>query len=267
MPDLPTSTLFLNISFPAQNLLLMPTQIKYIFHKYLHVLVSSHTSPHRCCVLSRSVVSDSCNPLKNSLPSPPSMGFPRQECWIGWPLPSPEVLPNPGIEPESLASPALQAGSLQLSHQGSLPFFSPLYINSQTVLPAILIVQTFLTPSFAFAHAVSTNLNVLIQQAFLQKHCCCSRSMANITFSRWRTRFPCHICFSSYLVFHTSIYFKNIYLSLHCTVYLLIYLSFHVLFIYFILPLYKYVKKMCQNVYQKNPTKAFYQFCCWYFCV
>ena len=41
--------------------------------------------------------------------APPSMGFSRQECWSGLPFPSPEDLPNPGIEPES---PALQADAL-----------------------------------------------------------------------------------------------------------------------------------------------------------
>ena len=32
-----------------------------------------------------------------------SMGFPRQEYWSGLPFPSPGALPNPGIEPASLA--------------------------------------------------------------------------------------------------------------------------------------------------------------------
>ena len=38
------------------------------------------------------------------------MGFSRQENWSGFPFPSPEDLPDPGIEPESLASPALADG-------------------------------------------------------------------------------------------------------------------------------------------------------------
>ena len=37
------------------------------------------------------------------------MGFSRQEYWSGLPFPSPEDLPNPGIEPRS---PALQADTL-----------------------------------------------------------------------------------------------------------------------------------------------------------
>ena len=48
---------------------------------------------------------------------PLSMGFPRQEYWSG--LSSPGDLPNLGIEPASPLSPALQAGSLPLSHWGS----------------------------------------------------------------------------------------------------------------------------------------------------
>ena len=38
-----------------------------------------------------------------------SMGFSRQEYWVGLPFPSPGGLPNPGIEPRS---PALQADSI-----------------------------------------------------------------------------------------------------------------------------------------------------------
>ena len=41
--------------------------------------------------------------------APPSMGFPRQECWSGLPFPSPGDLTDPGIEP---GSPALQTDAL-----------------------------------------------------------------------------------------------------------------------------------------------------------
>ena len=50
--------------------------------------------------------------------APLSMGFSRQEYWSGLPFPAPGDLPYLGIKP---ASPALQADSLLLSHQGS-PF-------------------------------------------------------------------------------------------------------------------------------------------------
>ena len=52
--------------------------------------------------------------------APLSMGFFRQEYWSGLPCPPPGDLPDPGIEPATLAAPASQADSLPLSHQGSL---------------------------------------------------------------------------------------------------------------------------------------------------
>ena len=39
-----------------------------------------------CCVLSRSVVSDSCDPLDRSLPGSSVHGFSRQEHWSGLPV-------------------------------------------------------------------------------------------------------------------------------------------------------------------------------------
>ena len=51
---------------------------------------------------------------------PLSMGFPRQEYWCESPFPPPGDLPNPGIEPASLASPGLAGGFFTLCHQGSL---------------------------------------------------------------------------------------------------------------------------------------------------
>ena len=39
-----------------------------------------------------------------------SLGFSRQEYWSGLPFPTPRDLPSPGIEPVSLASPALAGG-------------------------------------------------------------------------------------------------------------------------------------------------------------
>ena len=46
--------------------------------------------------------------------APPSTGFPRQEYWSGLLCPSPGHLSDPGIEPESLMSPALADGLLLL---------------------------------------------------------------------------------------------------------------------------------------------------------
>ena len=42
--------------------------------------------------------------------APLSMGFHKQEYWSVLPCPSPRDLPDPGIEPTSLMSPALAGG-------------------------------------------------------------------------------------------------------------------------------------------------------------
>ena len=42
--------------------------------------------------------------------APLSMGFSKQEYWSGFPCPPPGDLPNPGIKPVSLRSPALAGG-------------------------------------------------------------------------------------------------------------------------------------------------------------
>ena len=64
--------------------------------------------------------------------APLSMGFSWQEYWSGLPCPPPGGLPDPEIKPMSPRAPALQVGSLPLSHQmysktlrGNLFFFCP----------------------------------------------------------------------------------------------------------------------------------------------
>ena len=57
-----------------------------------------------------SVVSDSCDPWTAASQASLSMEFSRQEYWSGLPFPSPGDLPDPRIEPTSLASPALAGG-------------------------------------------------------------------------------------------------------------------------------------------------------------
>ena len=49
--------------------------------------------------------------------APLSMKFSRQEYWSGLPFPSPEDLPDPGIEPRS---PALKADALPSEPPGKL---------------------------------------------------------------------------------------------------------------------------------------------------
>ena len=80
-------------------------------------------------LLSHSAVSDSATPWTIAHQAPLSVEFSRREYWTGLPCPPPGDLPNPGTEPRS---PALQADSLPLSHQGSPHKYTA---NSFTLFP------------------------------------------------------------------------------------------------------------------------------------
>ena len=75
-----------------------------------------------CCLAGRYVcwllssVQPFVTPWTIAHQAPLSMGFLRQKYWSGLPFPSPEDLPNPGIEPRS---PILQADSLPSEPAGS----------------------------------------------------------------------------------------------------------------------------------------------------
>ena len=56
------------------------------------------------------LLSDSATPWTVAHQAPLFMGFSRQEYWSGVPFSTPGDLPNPGIEPVSLATPALAGG-------------------------------------------------------------------------------------------------------------------------------------------------------------
>ena len=58
-------------------------------------------------------------PWTVALQAPLSVGFSRQEYWSRLPFPPRGDLPDPGIEPSSPKSPALQVDSLPLSHWGT----------------------------------------------------------------------------------------------------------------------------------------------------
>ena len=68
-------------------------------------------SKHGACVLNHfSRVQLFATPWTVAHQAPLSMGFSRQECWSGLSSPPPGDLPNPGIKPTSLMSPALAGG-------------------------------------------------------------------------------------------------------------------------------------------------------------
>ena len=72
------------------------------------------------CVLVAESCSTLCDPMDYiACQAPLSMEFSGQEYWSGLPFPSPEDLPDPGIEP---GLPARQADSLLSEPQGSPRF-------------------------------------------------------------------------------------------------------------------------------------------------
>ena len=95
------------------------------------------------CVLCHfSLCSTLCTPWTVAHQAPLPMGFSRQEYWSGLPCPPPGDLPNPWIKTASPVAPALQVGSLLLSHRGSpgahiymLPIYVKLYLNVLICIP------------------------------------------------------------------------------------------------------------------------------------
>ena len=73
------------------------------------------------CAQSLSHVQLFATPWTVALQAPLSMGFPRPECWNGFPVPSPGSLPNPEICPASLVSPALAGRFFTIVPPGKPP--------------------------------------------------------------------------------------------------------------------------------------------------
>ena len=74
----------------------------WVFIGHIEDMVKGKLTMHGSC----SVVSDSLQ-LRGLHQAPLSIKFSRQEYWNGLPFPTPGNLPDPGIEPTSLVSPAL----------------------------------------------------------------------------------------------------------------------------------------------------------------
>ena len=104
------STLFMNFKYAV------------LYYYYSHLVAHQLSRPYspnnwnfisldqHVCMLSRFSCVWSFETLWTvACQASPSMGFSRQKYWSGQPFPSPEDLPDPGIEP---GSPALQADSL-----------------------------------------------------------------------------------------------------------------------------------------------------------
>ena len=73
--------------------------------------------------------------------APLSTGFSRQEYWSGSPCPFPRDLPSPGIEPESLKSPALAGGFFTTSAPWEAPT-NIIILNNDLILRFFLFATT-----------------------------------------------------------------------------------------------------------------------------
>ena len=107
----------------AYRVALYPISNKYLLYQlpspyavaYILVFLSQQNTINMFTFLNQisllNEVVQSCltfyDPIDCSRPTPPSVGFSRQEYWIGLPFPAPGNLPKPGIK----CSPTLQADS------------------------------------------------------------------------------------------------------------------------------------------------------------
>ena len=122
------------------------------------------------CLLSRFSHVWLCTPLCTvACQASLSMWLSRQEYWRGLPCPWPGDLPNPGIEPVSLLSPALAGGYLPLvppvkslfSPMDALKFFSLLPIFSRFICLILLFYELILLgiPTFSWISGLMFFIN------------------------------------------------------------------------------------------------------------
>ena len=129
---------------------------------YNIVLISvgqqSDSSIYVCaCMHSCSVTSNSARPWTIAHKTPVSMRFFQQEYWSGLPFPILGYLPNPGMEPMSLMSPALAGG---LFTTNTTWCFKPVIhhpSNSDSAVQSLSGAWLFATPWTA-AHQASLSI-------------------------------------------------------------------------------------------------------------
>ncbi|CAI9180829.1 unnamed protein product [Rangifer tarandus platyrhynchus] len=88
---------------------------------------------------------------------PLSIGCPRQEYWSKLPCPLPEDLPNLGIKPASLVSPALAGRFFTISTTWEAPWFYHNLTNISTPNPSQLQPILHIAPLFFLLPKVSSN--------------------------------------------------------------------------------------------------------------
>ena len=146
------------------------------------------------CV-SCSVMSDSATPWTIAHQASLSMEFSRQEYWSGMPFPSPEELPNPVIEPWSLA---LQAGSLPFELQGSPNNDIIHHYNTIQSITALFLCSLVIylspphnpPPPQSLIFSLSLQSFVFSRMSCTWNHTVCSLSDWLLSLSNMHLRFP-----------------------------------------------------------------------------
>ena len=101
-----------------------------------------------------------------------SVGFSRQEYWSRLPFPSPEDLPDPGTEPTSPASPALQAYSFTTEPPGKHFLFIAFALCSSVLYFLHCLGQSSIFNLFLSFIALSDIYNIFmisLQKCFTNK--------------------------------------------------------------------------------------------------
>ena len=97
---------WLRLHLPRQGVQVQSREAKIPYAswpKNQNIKQKQHCNKFSCCLVAKlgQILLLSSGLIAQQVPL--SMGFPRQEDWSGLPFPSPGDLPNPGIEPTSLA--------------------------------------------------------------------------------------------------------------------------------------------------------------------
>ena len=100
--------------------------------------------------------------------APLSMGFSRQECWSGWPFPSPGDLPDPGIKPES---PVLASGFFTTESPGKSLYFSKIKLFRKEESCHLGLVCLLCLSNICFSHfnkgsRASLSIHVQVTHSF-----------------------------------------------------------------------------------------------------
>ena len=134
----------------------------------------------------------SCDPLFVILgtvahQAPLSMGFSKQEYWSGLPCPPPGDLPDPGIEPMSLTSPALAGRLFATRATWEAPQFCSAYFNSICDYQQIQYAHTLL-PKYFFSNTPENffTANQALRFPFISLTCtsAISKGTFSLTFNK-----------------------------------------------------------------------------------